>query len=80
MQDHVQGSAHLPARVTSDINYSLILLKVGMELLCSWNLLAPCVSNSPVGLELFQAPPELMVSQERPNGGGGGAAPLPTSL
>lgn len=65
MQDHVQGPAHLPAQVTSDINYLLILLKVGMELVCSWNFLVPCcVSNSLMGLELSQAPPELVVSWE----------------
>lgn len=58
MQDHVQGSAQLPTQVTLDINYLLILLKLGVKLACCWNLLAPCVSNSPTGLELSQAPPE----------------------
>lgn len=80
MQDHVQGSAHLPAQVASDINYLFILLKVGMELVCSWNLLAPCVSNSPMGLELSQIPSELMAFWEGSSGEGSGAAPLPTSL
>lgn len=59
MQDHVQGSAHLPAQVTSDINYLFIVLEVGLGPVCSWNLLSPCVSSSPMGcLELSRAPPD----------------------
>ncbi|RMC10926.1 hypothetical protein DUI87_12639 [Hirundo rustica rustica] len=32
--------------------------QVEVELVCSWNLLAPCVSSSPMSLEFSQAPPE----------------------